>query len=286
MRKFVKKLTIELIPKRIILSYKFKKYIGYYPNLRNPKTYNEKINWLKLHKSNEENRNTADKYLAREFVRKHIGEKYLIPLLFQTYDIEELNDKNVPNTPFIIKVNHDCGGTKIIQDKSNIDWENLRDFFSRKLKNNYYYYGLEPEYKKIKPCIIIEKLLIDSNGDIPNDYKVYCFNGKAKMIAVDKDREKSTKARNWYDMDWNKKDIFWNTKGDDEIIEKPSVFDEMIKLSEKLSSSFNFLRVDWFIVDKSLYIGELTLHPGSGLVPFYPEKWDRLFGDYLDIKKV
>jgi len=159
----------------------------------------------------------------------------------------------------------------------------VRNFFQTRLKKNYYFYGREWQYKNIKPRIIVEKLLTYKNGDVFYDYKVYCFNGKAKIVAVDKDREKSTKSRNWYDLDWNKQDIYWNTKGDDSIIEKPKCFDEMIELSEKMSQNFPFLRVDWYLLKNQLFIGELTLHPGSGFVPFYPEKWDTILGDYLKL---
>ncbi len=284
MNKVLKKIIIDTFPKKWVLSYQYKKYLGYYPDFKEPKTFNEKLNWLKVYKDEELNAIITDKYLARNYIKSKIGKKYLIPLLFQTKDPKDICKSSLPDIPFIIKVNHDCGGWKIIKNKEIVDWDGIRDFFSIRLKKNYYYYALEPSYKKIEPCIIVEKLLIDKNGDIPYDYKVYCFNGKAKIIAVDRDRGKETKSRNWYDLDWNKKDVFWNTKGDDIPNRKPKEFDKMVQLSEKLSSTFNFLRVDWYLLENKLYIGELTLYPGAGLVPFYPEKWDRILGDYLELK--
>lgn len=285
MNKFFKKIIIDTFPARIILFYQYKKFIGYFPNFEEPRSFNEKINWLKLNRDSEIDTEITDKYLARNYIKKVIGEKYLIPLLFVTEETNDLIKINMPDIPFIIKVTHDCGGWKIIKDKSNVDWVIIKNFFSKRLKTNYYYYGLEPAYRNIEPRIIIEKLLLDKDGNIPFDYKVYCFNGKARMIAVDKDRGKNTKSRNWYDIGWNKKDIFWNAKGEDVNISKPKKFDKMISLSESLSSKFDFLRVDWYILEEDLYIGELSLYPGAGLVAFYPNKWDEILGDYLQLRK-
>lgn len=262
---------------------KFKKYMGYDLDLKNPVTFNEKLQWLKLYHRKSEHTITADKYLMRKYVSEIIGSDYLIPLEFQTENPEELLPESIPDYPVIIKVNHDCAGSKIIYNKTEADWVKLRSFFSKKLKKKYYFYGREYQYRDIKPRLIVEKLLLDKHDNIPYDYKVYCFNGKAKMFAVDKDRGKPSKARNWYDLNWDKKEIYWNTPSDDSDIPKPLLLDKIIELSEKIANDFIFIRVDWYILNTELYIGELTLHPGSGLVKFEPQKWDKILGDYIKL---
>lgn len=283
MKKNILKVKYRILSDNAVIRMKFKKYLGYELDLENPKTFNEKIQWLKLYDRSAIHTVTADKFLSRKYISDIIGEQYLVPLILQTFNPDYLTANELPDYPFIIKANHDCGGTMIIKNKKDIDWNMVRNFFRTRLKKNYYYYGREWQYKNIKPRIIVEKLLTNTNGDVVYDYKVYCFNGKAKIVAVDKDREKSTKSRNWYDLDWNKKDIYWNTMGDNSIIEKPKCFDEMIELSEKMARSFPFLRVDWYLLKNQLFIGELTLHPGSGFVRFSPEKWDTILGDYLKL---
>jgi hypothetical protein len=283
LKKSIRKLQNSVLSDKAAIKYKFRKYLGYSLDLNHPKTFNEKLQWLKIYDHSEALTITADKFLSRNYIAETIGDQYLIPLELDTMDTDELIPENLPDHPFIIKANHDCGGTLIIRNKDQVDWDSAKNFFRNRLRKNYYYYGRERQYKNIRPRIIVEKLLLDKKGDVPYDYKVYCFNGKAKILAVDKDRGKSTKARNWYDLDWNKKDIFWNTKGDNSIIEKPASFDKMIELSEKIAEKFLFLRVDWYLLNDQLFIGELTLHPGSGFVPFLPEKWDKILGDFLTL---
>lgn len=282
-KNYIRKFQNIMLSDKLIIKYKFNKYIGHFPDLKNPKTFNEKMQWLKLNDHSTIHTISADKYLARDFISEIIGEEYLIPLEYQTYDAYNITPKYLPNHPFIIKTNHDCGGTLIVHDKSIINWTDTQNLFHKRLKKNYFYYGRERQYKDIKPCIIVEKLLIDKTGNIPYDYKVYCFNGKAEMIAVDKNRGKSSKSRNWYNVNWEKKDIYWNTKGDDSIINRPVSFTKMISLSEKIAKQFVFIRVDWYEIEGKLFIGELTHHPGSGFVQFLPDKWDRVLGDFLKL---
>lgn len=273
----------KLIPDRLFIKLQFKKNMGFFPNLNQPKGFNEKLQWLKLNVHSSLHTQCSDKYEARFYIEKIIGKKYLIPLCYQSYELNDLIYDNLPDFPCVIKTNQDCGGLIFIRNKENFDWRKSKAFLNQRISNNHYYYSREWQYKNIKPCIIVEKMLLNNDGTIPFDYKVYCFNGKAKMIAVDQDRDKSTKARNWYDVNWRKHDIFWNTNGDDRVLEKPLFLDKMLRLSEKLAKEFYFLRVDWYELNNHLFIGELTLHPGGGMVPFYPKKWETIFGDYLSL---
>lgn len=274
----------KLLPDKLFIKLKFRKIFGHFPDIANPITFNEKLNWLKLHDRSSLHTICADKYRSRTIIRKIIGDKYLIPLEFQTYEVNDIGPEILPNYPVVIKSNLDCGGMIFVWDKNSIDWNKTRGFFKKCLKKNHYYYSREWQYKNIIPCIIVEKLLLDEDGKIPNDYKVYCFNGVARFIAVDQDKGTDTQARNWYDTEWNKHDINFYMKGDNRLLKRPSCLDTMISCSQKLAEDFKFLRVDWYVLNEKIFIGELTFHPGGAMIPFYPNKWDNILGDYLDLK--
>lgn len=263
--------------------------MGYNLDLDNPKTLNEKINWLKLYDRKDLHTIAADKYRVREFIKEVIGEKYLVPLLYQTNDVTKLKPENLPDISFIIKTNHNSSGGAIIRDKSDADWTKIQKRFTKLLKENYFYSSREWQYKNIKPTIIVEKLLSDKNGKIPFDYKIHCFNGKVRMISVDIDRGSENHYRNWYNSSWEREPFRWSsvkeggkfTDPSKDDIEKPATFDEMIILSEKLSAHFIYVRVDWYDVDGILYFGELTFHHNGGTRPILPKEWDEKLGSQL-----
>lgn len=282
-----------MIPEYTYVQKAFKKHQGYSLNLENPKTLNEKINWLKLYDRREIHTKLADKYKVREYISELIGDEYLIPLILETKDINEIRPENLPNFPFIIKANHDSSGGIIVRDKSKMNWENVRKELKRRLKVNYYDRSKEWQYKNIEKRIIVEKLLIDSDGGIPMDYKNHLINGKVQMIQVDAGRDSLSHYRNWYNSNWEEIPFKWNAtiKGRDKIsdssnfeIEKPSTLTKMVELSEKLAKGFNYLRVDWYDVNGSLYFGEITFHHNSGLSPITPIEWDHKLGEMIELK--
>jgi hypothetical protein len=150
----------------------FERKQGYKLDLDNPKTLNEKIQWLKIHDRKPLYTICADKYAIRDYISEKFGDKYLIPLVMHTSDVKQLNANNLPNYPFIIKANHDSGNYKIIRDKNNVDWAKQQLICKSWLLNNYFPVDREWQYKNIKPQIVVEKLLIQKDGKIPNDYNI------------------------------------------------------------------------------------------------------------------
>lgn len=280
-------------PEKKYLTDKFESNFGRKVDLSNPKTLNEKIIWLKLYDRTPLHTICADKYAVRDYIIEKIGEKYLVPLHLKTKDPKEIIPENLPDTPFIVKTNHDSGGGVIVHDKSEIDWNAVRKDLKKRLKHNYYYNSKEWQYKNIEPCIIVEKLLLDKQGNIPFDYKIHCFNGKANMIQVDIDRNSNNHYRNWYNTKWEREPYKWTsiknegktTEPSDEEVDRPETLEEMLMLSEKLSKDFCFVRVDWYDLDGKLYFGELTFHHDGGNRPILPEKYDRILGDKLILPK-
>lgn len=274
----------QIISEERLITRTFIRRLGYKPNLENPKTFNEKIQWLKLNDKNPSNSLYADKFAVRTYIKEMIGEKYLIPLVYHTDNPADIINENIPDFPCIIKTNHGSSGGIIIRDKSKVDWKNLRKKLSTSMKNNYYYGSKEWQYKDIKPRILVEKLLLNANSNIPNDYKFHCFNGKVEFIQVDIDRYKVHK-RNLYDTNWKFFD-FRLRREHGNPTEKPNALNEMISIAKRLGANFPYIRVDLYNLGSEVYFGELTFHPGSGFEPFKPVKWDRVFGDKLQLENL
>ena len=250
-------------------------------DLVNPKTFSEKLIWLKIYDRTSLHTLCADKLAVREYVKEKIGEEYLIPLVFSTKNVNDLTPENLPNFPIIIKTNHDSGSTQIIRDKKNIDWSLIHDRFKKSLTVNYYFYWREWQYKNISPCIIIEKLLLQENGSVPYDYKLHCFGGKVTYIQVHMDRE-TKHTRSFYDVNWNLLNIE-DPYNKEKQSPPPHQLSKMIKLAQRLSSPFTYVRIDFYELDRKIYFGEFTFHPEGGYRKFTPEKWNLIFGKQLQL---
>lgn len=270
-----------IIPLPILLRLRFKRMVGYSLNLKAPKSLNEKTQWLKLHDRSPLHVKAADKFAVREHIKEKVGAKYLIPLVFSTTDSEDIVPDKLPDYPFIIKTNHNSGGVTIVKNKNNMDWPKIRSQLKKQLSTNYDNGKGEWQYKDIEPRIIVEKLLLDKNGNIPADIKLHCFNGKLKFIQVDLDRAIDHK-RNLYDENWIFLNCIWRYKNGQQV-EKPKVFDEMVAVAEKLAQDFIYVRVDLYNLENEIYFGELTFHTESGFGKFNPQEWDYKFGDMLQL---
>lgn len=279
------KKSLCFLPDILYIKLYFRVRVGRKLNLKNPKTLNEKLQWMKFNYRFPLQTIVSDKYAVREYVRGKIGEEYLIPLYgvwdtFDDIDLSRLPDK------FVLKCNHDSGGLAICQNKNQFDITSARSKINRSLKSNFYYVGREYQYKNIVPKIICEEF-ISNDEKIPEDYKIYCFNGVPDSILLCKDRfsKNSHRAQYFYfDQEWN---FLRYNKGDETIenpkINKPKNLDIMIEIAKKLSEDFIFARIDLYNIDGKIYFGEITLSPNSGFDPDITEKTDLYFGDKLEI---
>lgn len=232
-----------------------------YPlNWKNPKTFNEKLNWLKLHDRKPVYTTFVDKYAVREHIKNVIGERYLIPLIGKYNSFDEIDFNKLPNQ-FVLKCNHGSHCSMICLDKSTFDMQKARKNFAKWMKMNWYWYYREWPYKDVKPCIICEQFM-SNNGDVPEDYKVFCFNGDPKVVRVDVGRFKNC-TFNFYTLDWKRSDIQMGPHSMEDT-PKPACLDEMLKLSAKLSENNPLLRVDWYVIRERLYFGELTFYNAAG----------------------
>lgn len=263
---------------------KYRAIFGHDINLDNPKTFNEKLNWMKLYDHNFQYVQMVDKFAAKKYVSELIGEEYIIPLLGGPwYDFESIDFDNLPDQ-FVLKTSHDCGGVVICKDKFQFNRDNAKHFLEKHMQNNYFLTCREWPYKYVKPCIFAEKYMSDDNDcDQLTDYKFFCFDGKVKAMFVATDRalkDVDTKF-DFFDENFEHLPIIQGHPNASKKIDRPATFEKMKELASILSKGFPELRVDFYNVGDQIYFGELTLFHFGGLTPFKPEKWDGIFGDWI-----
>jgi len=253
-------------------------------DLDNPKTYNEKLQWLKLYDRNPLYTQMVDKYAAKEYVAKIIGEEHIIPTLgiYDSYD--DINFDDLPDK-FVLKCTHNSGFVSICKDKSTFDIEKSRKKLTKGQKQDYYRLNREWPYKNVPRRIIAEQFMVDESGTELKDYKFFCFNGEPKMLFIATDRPYDTRF-DFFDMDFNHLPFVNGHPNASKPIVKPKGFDEMVGLSKKLSKGFPHVRVDLYDINGKIYFGELTFYHYSGFVKFEPEEWDYRIGDMLKLPEM
>lgn len=260
--------------------------IGKKLNLNNPRTFNEKIQWLKINDRNPKYVSMVDKYEAKKYVESIIGSEYIIPTFGIYNSFEEIDFEKLPKR-FVIKCTHNSGGVVIVNDKDKINKKELAKKFSRMLKKNFFYVGREWPYKNIVPRIIVEENIQEENSkEQVKDYKIMCFNGEPKCSFVCSNRNtKNGLCVNFYDYNWNPMPFERHYPKNKQENEKPSQYDKMLELSKKLSKGIPFIRVDFYQKGEQLYFGELTFYPGSGMEEFNPDIWDEKLGEWIKLPK-
>jgi len=276
---------LNLMPDERFLKLLYRGNLGRWPDLKNPRLFTEKLQWLKLHDRKPEYTRMVDKFEARDYIAERLGEEYLIPLLGVWDRVDDIDFSTLPDQ-FVLKCTHDSGGVVICKDKGAFNMAAAKKKLDKCMKRNYYWSSREYPYKNVKPRIICEKYMMDESGTDLKDYKVFCFNGKPKYVLVDFNRDKGHN-RNIYDTDWNYVPFVMNNYRPDTsvVFDKPGNLAGMLEISENMSKNHTFLRVDFYIVGDRLYLGELTFYPGTGIIVFEPPEYDALLGDMLNLMK-
>ena len=266
------------------LKHLFKVRMGKKLDLKNPQTYNEKLQWLKLYDRKPEYTTMVDKYEVKKYVADKIGDEYIIPTLGVWDNFDDIDFEKLPNQ-FVLKCTHDSGGLVICKDKSKLDINAAKNKINKSLKQNYYYSGREWPYKNVKPRIIAEKYMVDEETNDLRDYKFFCFDGKAKMMYMASNRFNNDKetTMDYFDEDFNWLDINWGTKKSDIKPSKPNNFEEMISIAERLSKDIPEVRIDLYYCNKQIYFGEITFFDGSGFNTIKPIEWDYKLGSYIKL---
>lgn len=284
--KLARKNILKLSDKKF-LDLCFDYYLGKKINWDNPQTYNEKLQWLKIYDRQDRYTKMVDKYEAKNYVKNIIGQEYIIPTIGIYDKFEDINFDKLPQQ-FVMKCTHDSGGLVICKDKNKLNLKETKKKIDKCLKVNYFNCWKEWPYKNVKPRIIIEKYMSNSDSEGINDYKFFCFNGKVKLlfIATDRVREDEETKFDFYDENFNHLPIKNGHPNAIILPSKPINFEKMKKLAEILSTDIPHLRVDFYEINGKIYFGELTFSHWAGMVPFEPEEYDLILGNWIDIKKI
>ena len=252
-------------------------------NLKNPTTYNEKLQWMKLYDRNPLYTTLADKVSVKEYVKKTIGNEYVVKTLGIYNHVKEIDYSKLPEQ-FVLKSNNDSCGIVICKDKKTFNKKEANKKLSKSLRQNGYWYGREWPYKNIKPKIIAEEYLEDSKSHELPDYKFFVFHGevKAMFIATERFSRNETKF-DFYDADFNHLDLVQGHPNSQKQISKPRNFEKMKELAVKIASPLPAARIDFYEVNGKTYFGEITFFHFSGLEPFIPETYDYVWGKWLDL---
>lgn len=262
----------------------YRVFMGKSLNLKNPKSFNEKMQWLKLYDRKPQYTQMVDKELAKEIVAKRWGKQYVIPTLGCWDKFDEIKFENLPKS-FVLKTTHDSGGVVVVKDKDHVDLKQIRKTIENSLRKNYYYSSREWPYKNCTPKIIAEEYLNMFEGSSLIDYKLMCFNGKVKCSFTCTNRfGEGGLFVNFYDSDWKPMPFIRKYPRNPIEIPKPKNYEKMVELAEMVSKNIPFIRVDFYEYKESLFFGEFTFFPGAGLEKFYPEEWDYKLGEWLDLK--
>ncbi len=282
---YFKYYLLSLIPDKIYLKIKYYFFFKKKLNFNNVKTYNEKLQWLKIFDRKDIYTTMVDKYEVKKYVASIIGEEYIIPTIGVYEKFDDIKFDELPNQ-FVIKCTHDSGGIVICKDKNTLNIDEARKKINKFLKRKYYYVHREWPYKNVKPRIIIEKYMEDKDDNELRDYKFFCFNGSYKMMFIATNRQGNGDTYfDFFDRDFNHLPFTNGHPNAPSLPHKPHNYNKMIELAEKLSKSIPQVRVDFYDVNGKIYFGEMTFFHWSGFVKFEPNEWDRIIGDWIELPK-
>ena len=251
-------------------------------DLSNPKTFNEKLQWLKLNYRKSEFTEMVDKYLVKDYVKERIGENYVVPLLGVWNSFDDIDFDKLPNS-FVLKLNHLSGGQVICKDKNLLNLARTKKIFDEGLKKNYYQNRREWPYKNIERKIIAEEYIKDAKNETLPVYKFFCFDGEPFIIQVIQNDKKSNETIDYYDINWELLGIQQNFPNSKVKLSKPNKLGEMLEICRKLTKGFPFLRCDLYLANDNIYFSEFTFFSDAGFEPFHPAKWDDILGSKIRI---
>ncbi|MTC80412.1 glycosyltransferase [Providencia stuartii] len=278
----LKKLRSVVISDKLYLTNKFRKKIGYIPNFDTPKSFNEKVNYRMIYDRNPLYTQLADKLAVREYVSRKIGDQYLVPILATYNDVNEINIDKLPER-FVLKCNHDSGSSVICVNKAQFNLQKAKDKLSFHLMKNLYYITRERHYKNIKAKIICESyidLFANKNRKlIPETCRIHCFAGKPMYAEIDYSDELGNEFINIYDTQWQLQPVTFGYPNMLEPVAEPPLFQEMLRLAQRLVSPFDYCRADFLMSEDTLYFSELTFAQNAGRTVIQPLSWDFRLGE-------
>lgn len=274
-----------ILPDKQYISLMYLRKMGKKMNWKNPQTFNEKLQWLKLYDRNPLYTQLVDKYLVKDYIRENLGEEYVIPTIGCWERFDDIDFDALPNQ-FVLKCTHDSGGLVICQDKAKLDKDEARKKIESSLKSNYYLAQREWPYKNVKPRIIAEEYLSNLSGAETVEYKIFCFNGQARIVLVCKGTAHAEGRTNDYcDLQLNRYPFISLNPNSEGKLEQPEQLPQIIEIAEKLSQGIPQVRVDTYLVNGKIYFGEMTFFHNAGFQEFEPQQWDAELGSWIELPK-
>ncbi len=255
---------------------RFVEKTGRRPNFDDPKTFTDKLAWMRLHDHNPLYTQLVDKIAVRDYVRERVGEDVLIPLYGTWAKARDIDFDSLPES-FVLKCNHESGFVVLCHDKARLDTTYVKAQLATRLKMNYYHYHHEWPYLHVKPRVLAERLLVGDDGGEPHDYKIHCFDGQPAFIIAVKDRH-TRQVQGCYSPDWEPLP-FAATMVPPVEIPRPVHLERMLEIARALAKGLPCCRVDLYAVEDKVYFGELTLIIGAGLLKYYPDSYDLHWGE-------
>ncbi|MCQ2160846.1 MAG: glycosyl transferase [Bacteroidales bacterium] len=275
------RVIMHVVPTKLYLTLKYRVIFGASINWKNPKTYSEKLQWLKLYGYKPEYSDYVDKIKVKSFVASTIGEEYVIPTLGIWDSGSDIDFTNLPEK-FVLKCNHDSGAVIICSDKRQLNEDSARLAMNKQLKTNYYLKGRETPYKFVKKQVFAEQYIHDKATDELIDYKFYCFDGVPRLLLIATDRKTDVKF-DFFDMDFNHLNIKRGHENATKMIDQPKNFGLMKDIASRLSTGIPHVRVDLYEANGKVYFGEMTFYPSSGFTPFEPGDWEYKLGEWITL---
>lgn len=277
----IKQLFRHLPDRLYIQIYYFAKFHKFC-KLKNPKTYNEKLQWLKLNYRIRSDQQLVDKFDVKKIIEEKIGAEHIVPTIGVYTDATEIDFDSLPNS-LVLKCTHDSEGLVLVEDKASLDQDAARAKLNHALKKNFYPIGREPHYRDIRPRIIAEPFLKDEVHGQLLDYKFFCFDGEVASMFVASDRSSGNTKFDYFDAEYNPLDIRQSYPNSNTLPVRPARFQEMKDIARRLSEGHPHVRVDLYEVNGKVYFGELTFFHFSGFSPFIPKHWDLEWGKLLKL---
>ncbi len=265
------------------LSVLWKTLMGYELDWKNPKTFNEKLQWLKLHDRNPRYTELVDKVKAKHIVSDMIGSEHIIPTIRVYNTPDEINAAELPEQ-FVLKCNHDSGSFEICQCKNAFDVDAAKKRLGEKLQQNFYWNAREWAYKNVDRKIFAEEFVKDLSQDDLVTYKFYCFDGEPKLALATVKNEDFWE--NYYDLSFNLLKFSHGSKNSPTPLNKPAKFDEMIDIARVLSRGIPHVRIDLYESSDRVLFSEFTFYDWAGFNTFDPAEWDMTLGHWLNLPKV
>ena len=249
-------------------------------NLQNPQTFNEKLQWLKIHNRKPEYTRMVDKFEFKNYVEEKLGSGYTIPTIGVYDSVDEIEWDKLPEQ-FVLKCTHDSGSIAICRDKKEFDIDIDTKFLRERLSVNYFWYSREWPYKNVKPRIIAEQYMQDGDNETLNVYKIFNFHGVPKLIQMIQNDKTPEETIDYFDTDWNLLELRQNYPNSEKPLPRPQKLEEMLSLARKLSEGIPFVRTDFYVINGKVYVSEFTFFSDGGMAVFHPEKWDKILGEWI-----